>query len=267
MRQNDRQSSNDDQHGKTNHEIEKLFHTGFTQGESLVCDKCHSVYSFEKPSRNTEDKSKWPVCPHCVGKPERLSLDRVRLEKIKLEIGWKDASSEARNWWLSIESGQNGDLKSSINLANQLTQRGSSIEEIYRAYCHFKTMPMVAILLYMEFLRGRLADLTGADFEENLLPHNWLQSYLSGKTSNLTSESPTIVDINATTGFEVILTSFGNSKLNVLKVVKNATGKSLIDAKKLVEAAPTTIGRARTHEDAAKVVQEIQDAGGQARIA
>lgn len=75
-----------------------------------------------------------------------------------------------------------------------------------------------------------------------------------------------MLDMKATTGFEVTLTSFGNSKLNVVKVVKNATGKSLMDAKKLVEAAPMTIGRARTHDDAAKVVQEIQDAGGQARI-
>jgi ribosomal protein L7/L12 len=74
------------------------------------------------------------------------------------------------------------------------------------------------------------------------------------------------LDNDATTGFEVTLTSWGSSKLEVVKVVKNATGKSLMDSKKLVESAPTTLGRARSREDAAKVVQEIQDAGGQARI-
>lgn len=267
MRQNDRQSSNDDQHGKTSHEIEKLFHSVFRQGETLVCDKCHSVYSFEKAPQNAVNKSKRPVCPHCVGKPERFSLDRVRLEKIKFEIGWKDASAEARDWWLSIESSQNGDLTSLINLANQLTQRGSSVEEIYRAYCQFKTMPMVAVLLYMEFLRGRLADLTGADFEENLLPPVKLENDVSRQASKMSSESPPLIDIDSTSGFEVVLTSFGSSKLNIVKVVKFATGMPLMDSKKLVESAPTTLGRARSREDAAKVVQEIQDAGGQAHIA
>jgi hypothetical protein len=75
------------------------------------------------------------------------------------------------------------------------------------------------------------------------------------------------LDIDATTGYEVILASWGSSKLEIVKVVKNATGKSLLDSKKLVESAPTTLGRARSCEDAAKVVQEIQGAGGEARIA
>jgi hypothetical protein len=75
------------------------------------------------------------------------------------------------------------------------------------------------------------------------------------------------LDFDSTSGFEVILASCGNRKLEIVKVVKSTTGKSLMDAKKLVENAPTSLGRANSREDAAKVVQEIQDAGGQARIA
>lgn len=43
------------------------------------------------------------------------------------------------------------------------------------------------------------------------------------------------------TEFDVILTSFGENKLNVVKVVKNLTGASLMDSKKLVESCPAKI--------------------------
>ena len=43
------------------------------------------------------------------------------------------------------------------------------------------------------------------------------------------------------TEFNVVLTSFGDKKLNVVKEVKNITGQSLMDAKKLVEGVPATV--------------------------
>ena len=42
----------------------------------------------------------------------------------------------------------------------------------------------------------------------------------------------------AKTEFDVVLTGFGDKKLNVVKVVKNMTGATLMDAKKLVESVP-----------------------------
>ena len=41
------------------------------------------------------------------------------------------------------------------------------------------------------------------------------------------------------TEFDVVLTSFGDKKLDVVKIVKNLTVLSLIDSKKLVESAPS----------------------------
>lgn len=64
------------------------------------------------------------------------------------------------------------------------------------------------------------------------------------------------------TEFDVILTSFGEKKLDVVKVVKNLTGLSLMDAKKLVEAVPGKIKEAVSKEDAAKVKAELEAAGG-----
>ena len=63
------------------------------------------------------------------------------------------------------------------------------------------------------------------------------------------------------TEFDVIMTSFGENKLNVVKVVKNITGASLMDAKKLVEAVPAKIKEAASKEDAAKVKKELEEAG------
>lgn len=64
------------------------------------------------------------------------------------------------------------------------------------------------------------------------------------------------------TEFDVVLTSFGANKLNVVKVVKNITGASLMDAKKLVEGVPAKIKEGASKEDAAKIKAEIEEAGG-----
>lgn len=68
------------------------------------------------------------------------------------------------------------------------------------------------------------------------------------------------------TEFDVILTSFGAKKLDVVKVVKNLTGASLMDAKKLVESAPAKLKEAVSKEDAAKIKKEIEEVGGTVEV-
>ena len=63
------------------------------------------------------------------------------------------------------------------------------------------------------------------------------------------------------TEFAVIMTSFGDKKLDVVKVVKNLTGASLMDAKKLVEGVPAKIKEGVSKEDAQKVKAELEAAG------
>lgn len=63
------------------------------------------------------------------------------------------------------------------------------------------------------------------------------------------------------TEFNVILTGFGDKKLNVVKVVKNLTGATLMDAKKLVESAPATIKEKVSKEEAQKLKAELEEAG------
>jgi large subunit ribosomal protein L7/L12 len=64
------------------------------------------------------------------------------------------------------------------------------------------------------------------------------------------------------TEFDVVLTGFGDKKLDVVKVVKNLTGASLMDAKKMVESCPAKLKEGVSKEDAAKVKAEVEAAGG-----
>ena len=64
------------------------------------------------------------------------------------------------------------------------------------------------------------------------------------------------------TEFDVVLTGFGEKKLNVVKVVKNLTGASLMEAKKMVEGVPATLKEGVAKEEADKIKGEIEEAGG-----
>ena len=63
------------------------------------------------------------------------------------------------------------------------------------------------------------------------------------------------------TEFDVMMTSFGDSKLNVVKVVKNLTGSTLMEAKKMVESAPVAFKEKVSKEEAEKVKAELEEAG------
>ncbi|KAA5542219.1 50S ribosomal protein L7/L12 [Roseiconus nitratireducens] len=68
------------------------------------------------------------------------------------------------------------------------------------------------------------------------------------------------------TEFDVVLTGFGDKKLNVVKVVKNLTGASLMEAKKMVEGVPATLKEAVSKEDAEKIKAEVEEAGGSVEL-
>jgi len=63
------------------------------------------------------------------------------------------------------------------------------------------------------------------------------------------------------TEFDVVLTGFGDKKLNVVKVLKAMTGQSLMEAKKLVESAPVTVKEALPKEEAEKMKADLEEAG------
>ena len=68
------------------------------------------------------------------------------------------------------------------------------------------------------------------------------------------------------TEFDVILKEAGASKLNVIKVVRAATGLGLKEAKEIVDNAPKTLKEAISKEDAEKLVAELKEAGAEAEL-
>ena len=74
------------------------------------------------------------------------------------------------------------------------------------------------------------------------------------------------VEVEEKTEFDVILKAAGASKLNVIKVVRAATGLGLKEAKEIVDNAPKTLKEAISKEDAEKLVAELKEAGAEAEL-
>ena len=70
----------------------------------------------------------------------------------------------------------------------------------------------------------------------------------------------------AQTEFDVVLEAIGANKINVIKVVRAATGLGLKEAKDLVEAAPKAIKTGVSKEDAEKLKKELEEAGATVKI-
>ena len=75
-----------------------------------------------------------------------------------------------------------------------------------------------------------------------------------------------VAEVEEKTEFDVILKSAGASKLNVIKVVRAATGLGLKEAKEIVDNAPKTLKEGISKEDAEKLVAELKEAGAEAEL-
>jgi large subunit ribosomal protein L7/L12 len=62
------------------------------------------------------------------------------------------------------------------------------------------------------------------------------------------------------TEFDVVLESFGDNKIGVIKVVRGVTGLGLKEAKELVESAPAKVKEGVSKEDAEKLKAELEEA-------
>jgi large subunit ribosomal protein L7/L12 len=68
------------------------------------------------------------------------------------------------------------------------------------------------------------------------------------------------------TEFNVELKSAGAQKINVIKVVRAATGLGLKEAKDLVDGAPKTVKEGLSKADAEKLKKELEEAGAQVEL-
>ena len=68
------------------------------------------------------------------------------------------------------------------------------------------------------------------------------------------------------TEFDVVLESFGDQKIAVIKEVRNITGLGLKEAKELVDNAPNTIKEAVSKEDAEDMREALEEAGAEVEL-
>ena len=68
------------------------------------------------------------------------------------------------------------------------------------------------------------------------------------------------------TEFDVVLSSIGEKKVNVIKAVRAITGLGLKEAKELVDGAPSTIKEAAAKDDAEAAVKQLEEAGATAEL-
>lgn len=76
----------------------------------------------------------------------------------------------------------------------------------------------------------------------------------------------TAAPVEEKTEFDVILASAGDKKINVIKVVREATGLGLKEAKDLVDSAPKAIKEAISKKDAEELKAKLEEAGASVEL-
>jgi len=68
------------------------------------------------------------------------------------------------------------------------------------------------------------------------------------------------------TEFNVVMTSFGDNKVNVIKVVRAITGLGLKEAKDMVEGVPSTVKEGINKDEAEGIKKQLEEAGAKVEL-
>jgi len=68
------------------------------------------------------------------------------------------------------------------------------------------------------------------------------------------------------TEFDVVLSSFGDNKVQVIKAIRGITGLGLKEAKALVEGAPAPVKEGVSKEEAEDVKKQLEEAGAKVEV-
>ena len=66
--------------------------------------------------------------------------------------------------------------------------------------------------------------------------------------------------------FDVVLSSFGDKKVGVIKAVRSITGLGLKEAKDLVESAPSAVKEGVSKDEAEEIKKQLEEAGGSVEV-
>jgi large subunit ribosomal protein L7/L12 len=73
-------------------------------------------------------------------------------------------------------------------------------------------------------------------------------------------------EVEEKTEFDVTMTSFGDNKINVIKVIREITGLGLKEAKDLVEGVPSVVKEGVNKDDAANIKKKLEEAGAKVEV-
>ncbi|OGT30595.1 MAG: 50S ribosomal protein L7/L12 [Gammaproteobacteria bacterium RIFCSPHIGHO2_12_FULL_35_23] len=76
----------------------------------------------------------------------------------------------------------------------------------------------------------------------------------------------TAAAVEEKTEFDVIMKSFGDNKVNVIKVIRTVTGLGLKEAKDLVEAVPKAVKEGISKADAENIKKQLEEAGAEVEV-
>ena len=98
-----------------------------------------------------------------------------------------------------------------------------------------------------------------------LLEEKWGVSAAAPVAAAAAAAAPAAA-VEEKTEFDVILASFGENKINVIKEVRAITGLGLGEAKALVEAAPKAIKEGATKAEAEDIKKKLEEAGAKVEL-
>ncbi|MCP3898975.1 MAG: 50S ribosomal protein L7/L12 [Desulfobacteraceae bacterium] len=78
--------------------------------------------------------------------------------------------------------------------------------------------------------------------------------------------APAAADAEEQTEFNVVLETFGDKKINVIKEVRSITGLGLKEAKAMVEEAPVAVKEGVDKAEAEKIKEQLENAGAQVSV-
>jgi large subunit ribosomal protein L7/L12 len=119
----------------------------------------------------------------------------------------------------------------------------------------------------IEKLAEDLVGLTLLEANElkNLLKDNYGIEPAAGAVA--VAAGPAVVEaVEEQTEFDVILKSFGEKKINVIKEVRALTGLGLKEAKDLVEAGGKAVKEAVSKDEAEKVKKQLEEVGAEVEL-
>lgn len=176
------------------------------------------------------------------------SAERIRkkIDGLKQRMKWGSSDKDCTDWWGQVEYMNRDHPRTILGYLEEVEKRDGTLDQLVSAFREGGAKNIQAAFHYMDFCRANGTDILRANPVEN---------------------KPLLADPSGPIpGIKVRLVSFGNKKIEAVKLVKHYRSLPLMDAKTLVESAPVILGRAATRGIAEDIVRQLRESGSDVHI-